>query len=97
MLKPSGRMLFLFAALLLGVYGCTVMEKISTDDVPRMQADELKSRLNDPALIIIDVRAYDDWKESLAQIKGAVREIGGDESGWAHKYSKNKTIVLYCA
>ncbi len=63
----------------------------------RMSQEELKSRLEDPALVIIDVRSYTDWFLSREKIKGAERENYRDFEGWASKYPKDKTIVLYCA
>ena len=65
--------------------------------VPRMTIDELKSRLDDPSLVIIDVRAAGDWNGSSMKIKGAIREVYADAETWAPKYDKDKTIVLYCA
>ncbi len=66
-------------------------------DVPRMQMDELKARLGDPALVVIDVRQTGDWDASSTKIKGAIREEYRSVSDWASNYSKDKTIVLYCA
>jgi rhodanese-related sulfurtransferase len=63
----------------------------------RMSQEELKSRLGEPALLIIDVRSYTDWFLSREKIKGAERENYRDFDGWAAKYPKDKTIVLYCA
>lgn len=67
-------------------------------EVPRISKEELKSMLNDPEVIILDVRTPGDWNESKTKIQGAVRE-DPDKSAksWAGKYSKDKTIVLYCA
>jgi predicted sulfurtransferase len=70
---------------------------ISAKDIPRMSVDQLKSRLNDPSLILIDVRSPGDWNTSLIKIKGAFREVPDKENEWALKYDKDKTIVLYCA
>ncbi len=66
-------------------------------DVPRMTKDELKAMLDNPDLVILDVRAEGDWKDSDSKIKGAVREDPGSVKSWAGKYSKEKTLVLYCA
>ena len=70
---------------------------ISAKDIPRMSVDQLKSRLNDPSLILIDVRSPGDWNTSSIKIKGAFREAPDKENEWAPKYDKDKTIVLYCA
>jgi rhodanese-related sulfurtransferase len=66
-------------------------------DVPRMTKDELKALLGNPDLVILDVRASSDWTASDLKIKGAVREDPNDTESWANKYSKDKTLVLYCA
>lgn len=63
----------------------------------RMSQEELKSRLEEPALVIVDVRSHTDWFLSREKIKGAARENYRDFEGWAAKYPKEKTIVLYCA
>ena len=70
---------------------------ISVRDIPRMSVAQLKSRLNDPSLILIDVRSPGDWNTSSIKIKGAFREVPDKENEWAPKYDKDKTIVLYCA
>ena len=69
----------------------------AADEVPRMTKEQLKALLDDPAVIILDVRASRDWKESEGKIKGAIRENPKRFKSWAHKYSKEKTLVLYCA
>jgi rhodanese-related sulfurtransferase len=66
-------------------------------DVPRMTKDELKALLGNPDLILLDVRARSDWKDSNSKIQGAIREEPGEIKSWSKKYSKEKTIVLYCA
>jgi predicted sulfurtransferase len=69
----------------------------SVAQVPRVTKDELKSMLDNPDVIIVDVRTSKDWDESRLRIQGAVREDPQKETkSWAKKYSKNKTIVLYC-
>lgn len=70
---------------------------IAVQDVPRMSVDELQSRLNDPSLILIDVRAPGDWSASSTKIKGAFREVLENVEVWAPKYDKDETVVLYCA
>jgi rhodanese-related sulfurtransferase len=66
-------------------------------DVPRMTKEDLKGKLGDSNIVIIDVRTGSDWKASDVKIKGAVRKKAGKVSKWASDYDKNKTIVLYCA
>ncbi len=66
-------------------------------DVPRMKKDELKAMLGNPDVVILDVRLEDDWKDDHLKIKGAIREDPESVKSWAGKYSKDKTLVLYCA
>ncbi len=83
-----------FACLLLdGVTAITVAK-----DAPRMTKEELKTMLGQAGVIIIDVRTEGDWEKSKGKIQGAVREDPGkDVKSWADKYSKDKTLILYCA
>ena len=69
----------------------------SAQDVPRITKEELKAMLEDPDLIIIDLRREGHWNSSESMIKGAVREDPGNLKSWADKYEKDKTYVLYCA
>ena len=67
------------------------------NDIPRISKEKLKSLLENPNVAVIDVRRVLDRNMSLRQIKGAVREDPENVKSWAGKYSKKKTIVLYCA
>jgi hypothetical protein len=94
--------LFLFFASTLFAlgFGCSTVTGAGAGgekDVPRMTIDELKSRLTDSSLTVIDVRQPNDWNGSSVKIKGAVREDPSKVSDWASKYSKDKTLVFYCA
>ena len=66
-------------------------------DVPRMSKESLKTKLNDPDLVVLDVRTGSDWRASEFKIKGAVRGSSENVDSWATKYAKDKTLVLYCA
>ena len=70
---------------------------VQTEEIPRMTKEELKGMLGKPELIIIDVRANADWAGSKLKIKGAVREHPRKVASWMDRYSKDKTIVFYCA
>lgn len=61
--------------------------------VPRMSKDELKERLDDPKIEVIDVRV----KKDEHKIKGAELEDPHEVGSWAGTYSKQRTMVLYCA
>ena len=66
-------------------------------EVSRMTKEELKAMIDDPELVIIDVRSGRDWNSSESKIKNAVREEPREADSWADKYDKSKTFVLYCA
>lgn len=65
-------------------------------EVPKISTVELNAMLNNPDLVIIDVRRERDWKSSSLKIRGAVWEDFLEVDTWAQKYPKDKTIVLYC-
>ncbi len=59
--------------------------------------DQLKSKLTNSDVVILDVRAPHDWDSSQIKIQGARRESPAAVAKWMGKYPKTKTIVLYCA
>jgi hypothetical protein len=65
------------------------------DGVPRMTPDELKSRLGNPEVVILDVRFREGWLASERKIKGAMWEDPRAIDSWVDKYPKNLTFVLY--
>lgn len=69
----------------------------SAADVPRMTKEDLKGKLGDSNVVIVDMRTGSDWKASDQKIKGAIREKAQNVSEWAPNLDKSKTIVLYCA
>ncbi len=87
----------LFLVLFL-IAGCSPAGKISTiEQVPRISKEDLKARLGSPDLILLDVRQQDDWSAGDSKIIGAIREEPKEYYRWRDKYSKDKTLVLYCA
>ncbi len=67
-------------------------------EAPRMTKEELKAKLGNPDIVIIDVRIGEEWKVSKEKIQGAIREDPEkDIKNWAEKYPKDKTLVFYCS
>ena len=66
-------------------------------DIPTVTKETLKPMLDDPDLVVLDVRAGRDWKSSEFKIKGAQRVDPGNLAAWSSQYAKNKKYVLYCA
>jgi hypothetical protein len=67
------------------------------NDVPRISKDELKSKLGSPDVVLLDVRAKNDWESSDEKITGAVWMDPQTVDAWAGTLPKDKEIVLYCA
>jgi predicted sulfurtransferase len=85
-------------AVLLAFTSMALFAKVAmADEVPRMSKEELRAMLDNPGVVIIDVRSSKDWEASQSKIKGAVREEPRQAKSWADKYDKDKTYVLYCA
>jgi hypothetical protein len=88
--------LLLMAAAFLWA-GSALITACASDDPPRMTKEELKGRLGDPDLVVVDVRAGGSWTDSATKIKGAVREDPAAVKNWVEKYPKDKTFVFYCS
>lgn len=84
--------LLIFLAALLAGCGSD-----ATSKVPRVDKDTVKGWLDDPAVMIIDVRASGDWAASDKKIKGAIRQDPQQADSWAKGLPQEKKIVLYCA
>jgi len=65
-------------------------------EAPLISQETLKSWLNDPNLLIIDVR-LNSYYTSTRKIKGAVRQDPFHVRSWGPALPKDKKIVLYCS
>ena len=79
------------------VFGCQAGQELSTDNVPRVSKEDLKARLDSEDVILVDVRAEQDWAQSTSKIRGAIRKEPESVDSWASELAKDKTVVLYCA
>ena len=70
-------------------------DKLPFPEVPRITKKQLKEMLGKPDVLIIDGRPAEQWKYSDQLIPGAVHEDPLSVQSWAHKYDKNKKIVIY--
>jgi hypothetical protein len=86
-------------ALLIFIVGAilTCCESYVNGKVKRVDKDVVKSWLNDPGVMIIDVRAPNDWASSNKKIQGAIRKDPGQVASWAKELLKDKKNVFYCA
>ncbi len=90
LLKKCG---FLLAALLV----TALVRPAAHSDVGLMTKEELKIMLDDPDVVILDVRRGKDWTSSEFKIQGAVYAKPQVFAEKVKTYPKNKTYVLYCA
>jgi len=59
--------------------------------------EELVKAIDDPDLVIVDVRTGRDWRSSEFKIKGAVRADLSKLDTWISQQAKGKRYVTYCA
>jgi rhodanese-related sulfurtransferase len=58
--------------------------------------EHLRFLLDNPEVIILDVRIADEWKRSDLKIKGPVHEgPEKDDRTWGSRYPKDKTLIFY--
>lgn len=87
----------LLMAVVAGCFLTGMGDPVRVVDPPRLSTDELRLRLGEEGLVILDVRIKADWKRVSEKIVGAVRVDPDGADKWAGDYGKEKTIVLYCA
>jgi rhodanese-related sulfurtransferase len=63
----------------------------------RITKEELRQRLDNGKVVVVDVRTGGSWVNSDRKIAGAVREDPEDVNSWAKRYAKGNPLVLYCA
>ncbi len=68
-----------------------------SQEVPRITPEEVVKTMGNPDVIIIDTRQGIDWELSREKIKGSVREDPNEIRSWMGKYSRDKTLIFYCA
>jgi rhodanese-related sulfurtransferase len=75
----------------------TISSAVFSGEVKRIDKDELKAMLGNPDLVILDVRTGKDWSSSEFKIKDAVRLTDENMEAVIPKFSKDSTLVFYCA
>jgi hypothetical protein len=66
------------------------------EDIPRISKEDLRDRLSDPEVDIIDLRYKPNWIKSDRKIIGAMRQEPMEVSSWIDRYPKDRFLVLYC-
>jgi hypothetical protein len=76
------------------VFGCTAAD-LSLSTVDYMSPEDLLTILDNPEVIVLDVRTGRDWSSAEFKIRGAVRVAPETLNAWADRFPKEKTLVLY--
>jgi rhodanese-related sulfurtransferase len=95
MRHQTGWMAVALAGVLLFSASCGV-KIFPVGEAPRITNQKLMTLLEDPGIVIVDLRHDLHWEKSTEKIPGAVRGTPKDVS-WAKKYPKDTFLVLYCA
>lgn len=90
--------IYLFVSILLVLGQVVLLPQTGlASETPRMTKEQLKTMLDHPDILIVDVRTIPDWDASELMIKGAVRKDPRKIQFWIKQYPKDKIIVVYCA
>ena len=63
--------------------------------VIKITINQVLESLDDPQLLLLDVRTSGSWQASNTKIKGAVRKNPDTFDSWANDLPKNNFLVLY--
>ena len=67
------------------------------DGAPKISPEQLKEKLGQPGVSLLDVRIVSDWNNSDRKIVGALRVDPHDVSAWAKDIPKDSLVVVYCS
>jgi gas vesicle protein len=94
---------YLFVGVFVGIIAAVVflaaglIAQSAAADFRKISKEELRDMLDNPELVIIDVRTDKEWKKADLKIKGAAWEDADEVKTWAVRYPKDRTIALYCS
>ncbi len=87
----------LIVTICLSLFWVAASQTYGAPKIPVITKEDLKGMLDDPGVIIIDVRLEKSWRSSDRKIRGAIWEDPDRVDEWAGKYPRDKMIVLYCS
>jgi hypothetical protein len=92
--NPFGVAGFIIAPLAV-IASCFTVASAASIEVPRISVEQTKQMIDNPEVVIIDVRTAKTWWRSRTKILNAVREEIGSVKQWSGKYPKDKTLIFY--
>ena len=88
--------MLLLSALLAGVaINVNPTDAYSSGDIAFISIAELKDKLGEPSVVVLDVRIPKHIAASRSKIKGAVWVNPKEVDKWVQSFSKDATYVLY--
>jgi predicted sulfurtransferase len=94
-LKKNKFSTILSIALDLALVGLIIISAFAAEGVSKIGKEKLKEMLENPDVIILDVRNSQEWQESEFKIKSAIRKMPKSFDSWATEFPKDKMLVLY--
>ena len=88
MKRISARVLFLSALLVGFAVNTDPADASSTGDIPFISIEELKAKLGEPSVVVLDVRIPKHINASPFKIKSAVWVNPNEIDQWVHSFSK---------
>ena len=95
MKRFTARVLLLFVLLAGVAINVNSLDASSSEDIPFISIEELKTKLTEPSVVILDVRIPKHIAASRFKVKGAVWVNPKKIDQWVHSFPKNATYVLY--
>ena len=85
-----------FSVLLAGVaINVDPTDASSSGDIPFISIEDLKAKLAEPSVVILDVRIPKHIAASRSKIKGAIWVNPKEIDQWVHSFPKDSTYVLH--
>ena len=63
--------------------------------ITKITVHQLLKSLDNPQVLVLDVRTSGSWQDSDKKIKGAVRKNPDTFDSWANELPKDKYLALY--
>ena len=84
-----------FLIFLLSIGFSAILSANAFGQVKKITINQLLESLDEPQLLILDVRTTGSWQDSDKKIKGAVRKNPETFGSWANDLPKDKFLALY--
>ena len=87
----------LFTVFFLSCQSVQTPEKDTRPSVQRMSKEQLRKKLDDPRLVLIDTRVKQQWDKAEHKIPGAMHRSPWEGDEWGKKLPRDRIVVTYCS